>query len=56
MSRLDKLTARLRARTDREGKPLPGYRENVAALKAEIAMLAEQMDAVKEMGADNNGS
>lgn len=43
-SRMEKLTQRLQARTDHEGNPLAGYRQNVAALRAEIAILQEKME------------
>lgn len=39
-SRIDKLTQRLKARTKRDGKPLPGYEQNVAAIRAELEQLA----------------
>lgn len=37
--RLEVLRRRLAARTDHRGKPLPGFKENVAALREEIARL-----------------
>jgi len=37
MSRLERLKAKLQARTGPDGKPLPGYTESVEAIKAEIA-------------------
>ena len=40
--RIAKLLARLAARTDREGKPRPGYAENVAAIRAELAVLEKR--------------
>lgn len=43
MRRLQKLMDRLQARTNHEGSPLPGYKQNVAALRAEIAQLQENM-------------
>lgn len=39
MSRLALMKARIAARTDGKGKPLPGYKRNVEALKAEVARL-----------------
>lgn len=39
MTRLDALRAKLAARTDHEGKAKPGFGENVALIKAEIARL-----------------
>lgn len=39
MNRLDELNEKLSARTDRDGKPLQGYRANVAAIRGEIARL-----------------
>lgn len=44
-TRMEKLADRLRARTDHEGNPLPGYRQNVAAIRAEIAEIQEAMEA-----------
>jgi hypothetical protein len=38
--RVDKLQARLRARTRRDGKPLPGYEQSVAAIRAELEQLS----------------
>lgn len=38
-ARLDQLLDKLRARTDHDGAPRPGYAGNVAALRAEIATL-----------------
>lgn len=38
-SRIDVLRRRLAARTDADGKPLPGFAENVAAIREEIARL-----------------
>lgn len=37
--RVDILAGRLKARTQRDGKALPGYEQNVAAIKAELAQL-----------------
>ena len=37
--RIDSLERRLRARTKSDGKPLPGYAENVAAIRAELELL-----------------
>jgi hypothetical protein len=42
--RLEKLMARLKARTDRHGDPMPGFKQNVAALRAEIALLTENTE------------
>jgi hypothetical protein len=36
-NRLAVLRSRLAARTDHEGKAMPGFAENVAAIRAEIA-------------------
>lgn len=43
--RQESLLARLRARTDSKGKARLGYKENVAAIKAELALLEEKMNA-----------
>lgn len=48
--RLEKLIARVQARTDRSGEPLPGYKQNVAALRAEIAVLTEDLEKGDEDG------
>jgi hypothetical protein len=46
-SRIEVLTERLQSRTDRNGQPLAGYRQNVASIKAELAQLQEQLDGDK---------
>lgn len=38
-ARIDDLNAKLAARTDSEGKALPGYGRNVIAIKAELERL-----------------
>lgn len=45
--RLEHLLKKLQARTDHQGDPLPGYKQNVAVLRAEIAQLQEDMEAAK---------
>lgn len=40
MSRIDDLNAKLEARTDASGAPLPGMARNVEAIKEEITRLA----------------
>ena len=42
--RLEVLRRRLDARTDHKGKPLPGFAENVLALKAEIERLEGEQE------------
>lgn len=37
-----KLTARLKSRTDRDGKPRKGYEQNVAVIRAELEILRER--------------
>lgn len=44
MARKEDLLAMLRARTNHEGKPRPGYASNVAAIRAEL----EQMQAAEK--------
>ncbi len=39
-NRIDRLAERLKARTQRDGKPKPGYEQNVAAIRAELEQLA----------------
>lgn len=46
--RVNILAERLRTRTQKDGRPLPGYEQNVAAIKAELAQLS-----VKEMDNGN---
>lgn len=46
-SRMDDLTRKLRARTDAAGKPLPGYKQNVATLHAEIGILQEKIEKME---------
>ena len=41
--RIEQLAERLRGRTDKHGEPLPGYKENVAAIRAEMAQLQEKL-------------
>lgn len=41
--RMERLISKLKARTNHEGEPLPGYKQNVASIRAEIATLQEQM-------------
>ena len=50
-TRLDNLKAALAARTDPAGKPIKGYRKNVAALKAEILRLCDHPRLVAEHAA-----
>lgn len=38
--RMDVLARRLKARTQRDGTPMPGYEQNVAQIKAEMAQLS----------------
>lgn len=42
--RMEKLAARLKARTQRDGTPLKGYEQNVAAIKAELAQLSVRIE------------
>lgn len=51
--RIDKLEARLKARTKRDGKPLPGYEQNVAAIRAELEQLSLNIE-VAEGNDDGN--
>lgn len=41
--RIEQLADKLQARTNHEGKPLPGYTQNVASIKAEMAQLQERL-------------
>lgn len=43
-SRMERVTEMLRARTDADGNPKPGYKQNVAHVRAELAILQEQID------------
>lgn len=42
--RFEVLQQRLQSRTNRSGEPLAGYKQNVAAIKAELAILQEQLE------------
>jgi hypothetical protein len=46
-TRMEQLVQKLKSRTDREGEPLPGYAQNVAQIKAEIAQLQESIEEAK---------
>jgi hypothetical protein len=43
MNRKEKLLQRLAGRTDHLGRPKPGYAENVAAIRAELAIMEESL-------------
>jgi len=43
-SRMDRVTQMLRSRTDADGNAKPGFKSNVAAIRAEIDILREQME------------
>lgn len=49
-SRMETLMNMLQSRTDNEGNPKPGYKSNVARVRAEIAILQEQINGVKNNG------
>lgn len=49
---LDKLYRLLKARTDHEGKALPNYAPNAAAIKAEIEKLEERLTSIALLGDD----
>lgn len=57
-ARLLKLRAMLAARTNAEGKPLPEYKHNVPAIRAEIASLeaATLAKAERVASQDQSGS
>lgn len=40
--RVEVLARRLKTRTQKDGTPLPGYEQNVAGIKAELAQLSEK--------------
>lgn len=40
--RIEALQRKLRARTRNDGSPLPGFAQNVATIRAELAQLAEE--------------
>lgn len=46
--RMEVLAQRLKSRTQRDGKPMPGYEQNVAMLKAEMAQLTDRQ-ALKDI-------
>lgn len=48
--RIEKLAARLKARTRHDGTPLPGFEQNVASIRAELEQISERVariDAAK---------
>lgn len=47
-ARQARLIDKLKARTTRDGKPRAGYEQNVASLRAELAILQERLDNTKE--------
>lgn len=51
--RMDILANRLKSRTQRDGKALPGYEQNVAAIKAELAQLSLAPTVEEENGDEN---
>lgn len=51
-SRMERVTQMLRARTDADGNAMPGFKQNVAAIRAELAQLQEQID---QAGVKHNG-
>lgn len=52
-SRMERVTQMLRARTDADGNAMPGFKQNVAAIRAELAQLQEQID---QAGVKHNGN
>ena len=46
-ARIELIAKRLAARTDRDGVAHPGYKQNVATLKAEMHQLQNQLGASK---------
>lgn len=48
--RFEILKQRLQARTQRDGEPLPGFKQNVAAIRAELAIMQEQIEGAKNDG------
>lgn len=54
--RMDKLAARLRARTRHDGTALPGFEQNVATIRAELEQISERVARAEAMkGAEDNG-
>jgi len=51
-SRRELLVEKLRGRTDHEGRPLRGYGENVAQIRAELAMLDEHAERIAARDSD----
>lgn len=46
--RFSKLEARLKARTKHNGDARPGYEQNVAVIRAEMAQITERIQYVKD--------
>lgn len=51
--RMNILERRLRGRTQRDGKPMPGFEQNVAAIRAEMEQLSVRY--AKNEDADSDG-
>ena len=52
-ARLEQVNEMLKARTDMKGKPLPGYQNNVLAVKAEIEKLTAEIAELEGLYAEN---
>lgn len=48
--RVDILNKRLRSRTRADGSPLPGYKQNVASIRAELESLSDAEERVRTNG------
>lgn len=48
--RFEVLQRRLQSRTQRDGTALPGFKQNVAAIRAELAQMQEQIEGAKNDG------
>lgn len=51
--KFNRLQKKLNSRTGRDGKPRPGYEQNVAQIKAEMQIISGRIEAAQ--GKTNNG-
>lgn len=56
MIRKERLLAKLAARTDHEGKPKPGFAENVASIRAELSMIEESIARIQKLEGEDGTS
>lgn len=53
--KMQRLERRLKARTKRDGKPQPGFEQNVAHIRAEMEIISGRIEFAKAQMEGNNG-